>query len=286
MDCSSPEYYVDSHQHFWRLERGDYDWLGPELILLYRDFEPEQLQAELATSPVRQTIVVQAAATVAETVYLLQLAEQKPFIEGVVGWIDMESTGAVDTLRRLAENSYFKGIRPMIQDIDDPQWMLKPQLAPVFEALISQGLSFDALVKPRHLPNLATLMARYPGLDTVIDHGAKPDIAGQGFEPWAGQMAEIATNSSVYCKLSGLLAEAGDGAGIDELAPYMQHLLECFGAERLMWGSDWPVLNQVCNYANWLAITEEFLHPCNAEEKTRIMAGSATQFYRLKPLSG
>ena len=273
--------HIDSHQHFWLIKRGDYDWLTPALEPIYRDFLPEDLAPLLAKPALEKTVAVQAAPTVAETEYLLMLAESTDFIAGVVGWIDMEAEDAIDTLARLANSPYLKGIRPMIQDIDDPQWMLRPQLDPVFKQLIDSGLCFDALVKPIHLPHLLTLLQRYPDLKTVIDHGAKPDIAHQGFADWAPGISAIAEQTQAYCKLSGLLTEAQPGAGYDELAPYMQHLLDSFGTERLMWGSDWPVLNLANDYPGWLAITQTFLQPLDTLHKTQIMGANAARFYTL-----
>ncbi len=273
---------IDSHQHFWLLERGDYDWLDSSLDVLYRDYQPPELSALLADTGVDKTVLVQAAASVEESHYLLSLAARYDFIAGVVGWIDMESDGATRQLEELAIHPKLVGIRPLIQDIADPDWMLQSALHPVFEQLIERRLCFDALVKPVHLQKLNTLLARYPDLKVVIDHGAKPDIANDEFEPWAQQMQTIASNSQAYCKLSGLLTEAAKDAGAAELLPYMRHLLECFGPERLMWGSDWPVLNLAGDYPGWLEIATGFLAPLAEQEKNAIFGGNAARFYQLE----
>ncbi|WP_273284137.1 amidohydrolase family protein, partial [Reinekea forsetii] len=201
---------IDSHQHFWRIDRGDYGWLTPKLELLYRDFLPLDLTSDLASTQVDGTILVQAAPTIAETEYLLTLADQHAFIKGVVGWVDFASTEAPDQIRALAQHPKLVGLRPMIQDIEDPNWMLGSHLTPAFEALIEQGLTFEALVLPHHLANLHLLVQRHPTMRVVIDHGAKPEIRNQLFTEWANAMTLLAQSSSVYCKVSGLVTEAGN----------------------------------------------------------------------------
>ncbi|MCB1689254.1 MAG: amidohydrolase family protein [Halioglobus sp.] len=272
---------LDAHQHFWQLQRGDYNWLTEELGVLYRDYQPRDLAAHLLSGGIDKTVLVQAAATVAESDYLLSLADQHTFIAGVVGWIDMEAPDALAQLAHLARHSKLLGIRPMIQDIADPGWMLRDELAPVYRELITRGLRFDALVKPPHLDALLVLLQRYPELPVVIDHGGKPDIANEVFAPWAERMQALAQETHACCKLSGLLTEAGPEAGVKELRPYVEHLLQCFGPRRLMWGSDWPVLNLAAEYPQWLALTESLLADLDNTERDAIMGGTAARFYGL-----
>ena len=177
---------IDAHQHFWRLERGDYGWLTPELEPIYRDFEPDDLAPHLSANAISGTVLVQAAPTVAETHFMLELARQNAFIRGVVGWVDFEHPEAADTITSLAEDPHLVALRPMIQDIADDDWMLKPQLSTAFDAMIAGGLVFDALTLPRHLKNLLELLSRHPTLRTVIDHASKPEIASGQFD--RGQM--------------------------------------------------------------------------------------------------
>jgi L-fuconolactonase len=275
----------DSHQHCWLLSRGDYSWMSPQLKPIYRDFMPADLQPLLASHGVRQTVIVQAAATVAETEFMLQLADENAWIAAVVGWVDMESREAIATLERLREHPKFRGIRPMIQDIADPGWMLKPQLTPVFNWLEKHHVTFDALVKPVHLKNLGTLLQRHGGLKTVIDHGGKPEIRNHsirngGFDGWARDLESLASASNALCKLSGLLTEAAPGAGYKELAPYIDHLLKCFTPERLMWGSDWPVLNLASSYAGWVSICEQALSGFTAVDRNKVWHDNAASFYK------
>lgn len=272
---------VDAHQHFWRLERGDYGWLTPELTALYRDFLPADLAPLLRDHGIATTVLVQAAPSDRETDFLLEVAEQADFVAGVVGWVDMEDPAAADRLAQLAEHPAFLGVRPMIQDIADRDWMLQPQLQPAFDALQSLDLTFDALVRPEHLCNLRRLLDRHPRLRLVIDHGAKPDIASAAFAPWAAELAALARDGDACCKLSGLVTEAGPEWREQDLLPYMDHLLDSFGASRLMWGSDWPVVNLAGGYGRWRALTLRWLQSLNADDQTLVLGGAANTFYRL-----
>lgn len=272
---------IDSHQHFWRLSRGDYDWMTPALKPIYCDFEPHDLKHHLEAHQVQKTVVVQAAATVAETEFLLKLADEYNWIAGVVGWVDMASTEAITTLDRLKVNPKFVGIRPMIHDIADPDWMLRPELTPAFAWLEENRLTFDALVKPVHLKNLGKLLARHPDLKAVIDHGGKPNIREQEFNGWAEDIVFLANHTRACCKLSGLLTEAASEAGYRELCLYIDCLLECFGSERLMWGSDWPVLNLASGYDRWVLLCEQALKALPEPDRQKIWRDNAMTFYNL-----
>jgi L-fuconolactonase len=272
---------VDSHQHFWSVARGDYGWLTPEQEVLYRDFVPADLEPLIRDAGVQRTVLVQAAPTVEETRFLLDIARDTAWVAGVVGWVDMEATDAPDRLGGLASDAAVKGIRPMIQDIPDVDWMLGKSLEPALRALVELDLAFDALVKPPQLPNLLRLLERHPDLRVVVDHGAKPDIAGGVLEPWASDLARIADETAACCKLSGLATEAGDGWKPESLKPYMDRLLECFGPERLMWGSDWPVVNLAGGYAAWRRASERYLSRLPAPARDAILGGNAAHFYKL-----
>lgn len=267
---------IDSHQHFWKLERGDYAWLTENLAPIYTDFQPADLKPLLEESRVDGTILVQATDTEEETEYLLSLADKHAWIHGVVGWVDMETPTASDRICRFAEHSKFVGIRPMIQGIEDENWMLKPELAPAIETLIDRNLAFDALVLPQHLTPLKTFLSRYDRLKVIIDHGAKPQIRDRAWQPWADDMAEIAATSNAFCKLSGLVTEAASEWKPDDIAPYAQHILSTFGPERTVFGSDWPVLNLAGNYSDWIDLVKTWIPD---EHKPDIMGGNALRFY-------
>lgn len=272
---------IDSHQHFWKRELGYYNWLTEDMGAIYRDFSPEDLRPHLKKSGIDKTVLIQAAPDIAETDYMLSLANNTDFIAGVVGWVNMQGTDAPYQLARLSKSPYFKGIRPMIQDIVDDNWMLDPALEPAFLTLIRLGLCFDALVKPRHLKQLLKLVNRYPLLKIVIDHAAKPNIEGREFEQWALDIQALAKKPNVYCKLSGLVTEAGYNPNFDILVPYMRHLLITFGTSRLMWGSDWPVLNLATDYTEWISLTEAFLANSSEMEQAQIWSKTAIDFYHL-----
>lgn len=280
---------TDSHQHFWQLSRGDYSWLTPEAGILYRDFAPADLKGELRAANVTETVLIQAADTLEETEFLLSLADKHEFITGVVGWVDMEQPEVISQLLKLMENPYFKGVRPMVQDIENDNWLLKPELTPVFEFLEEHSLSFDALVLPKHLANLHILLLRHPRLKVVIDHGAKPRIAEALSMPvtqsvnkqWAEDIAQLAKNKNVYCKLSGLVTEAGSEANESIVHLYIKYLYQCFGANKLMWGSDWPVVNLTSDYMTWFDIASGFIEQLPLNEQQSIWSETAEDFYRL-----
>jgi L-fuconolactonase len=269
---------VDSHQHFWRLARGDYAWLTPELTPIYRDFMPADLAPHLARAGMGKTILVQAAATVEETRFLLQLARDHSFIAGVVGWVDMETDDAPAIIAELAADSHLVGLRPMIQDIADDQWMLREELSPALEAMVDHGMVFDALVLPKHLPALRRFVSIYPDLRVVLDHGAKPPIQRGDLGAWKREITELARASPLTCKLSGLVTEAGS-VEASRLAACVDHLLESFGPARLMWGSDWPVCELVCSYESWHSTSESLLAGLSAAERASIYSGTARETY-------
>lgn len=248
---------IDAHQHFWKLARGDYSWLTPQLEQLYRDFGPADLKPLLDAAGIDGTIAVQAADTEEETGYLLSLAETHDWILGVVGWTDLEAPNAPATIERMAQSPKLVGLRPMIQDIEDDAWMLKVSLRPALDAMVEHDLTFDALVMPRHLQHLLEFLHIYPDLRVVIDHGAKPEIRNGHFDTWAASMATLAKTSQTFCKLSGLATEAGPDCQPEDLSPYIAEILQEFTPARVLFGSDWPVLNLASSYDAWLAIVQD-----------------------------
>lgn len=273
---------VDAHFHCWRLARGDYGWLTPALAPIHRDVTVEHWQREARPLGVGAGVLVQAAPTEAETEFLLGEAARHGAVHGVVGWLDLQARDAPQRIAQLtATQPKLKGLRPMLQDIDDPDWILHPSLAPALEAIAEAGLVFDALVKPRHLSRLLALCARHPGLRVVIDHGAKPDIARGQWQPWAEDLARMARETAAMCKLSGLLTEAGPQPVRGAAKRWAQHLLECFGPQRVMWGSDWPVLELAASYRDWWDDTQTLLSPLNTSERSAVLGGNAVRVYRL-----
>lgn len=274
--------HVDAHHHVWSLARGDYGWLTPALAPIHRDFALADLAPLREQAGVTATVLVQAAPTVAETQYLLDVAKGSGgLVKGVVGWVDFAARDAIPTLTRLARNPLLKAVRPMLQDLPDPAWILRAEVGRTLAALPRLGLRFEALVTSDELPALLRMLERHPDLAVVVDHGAKPDIAHAQWEPWARLIRAVAANPRVRCKLSGLVTEAGTGWTIDMLRKYVDYLVECFGPQRVMWGSDWPVVNLTATYQSWYAATVALTAAWSPEDRAALMGGTARRFYGL-----
>jgi L-fuconolactonase len=281
--CVSDPPRVDAHHHVWRLDRGDYGWLTPALAPIHRDFTLADLRPLTESARIGATVLVQAAPTIAETEFLLQAARSSGgLVRGVVGWADLAAPDAVPTLERLARHALLKSIRPMLHDLADPEWILRKDVGLALSELPRLGLRFDALVKPPHLPALMRMLERHPDLSIVIDHGGKPAIAEGRWEPWASRIADLAAHPRATCKLSGLVTEAGSGWTVDALRRYVDHLLACFGPARLLWGSDWPVVDLAGGYRRWVEATDALLSPLTDADREAILGGTATRVYRLR----
>lgn len=277
-----PALRVDAHHHLWRLSRGDYGWLTPETGILYRDVEPAEYAAILQRNGIDRSVLIQAAPTVAETRFLCELARDNPFIAAVVGWVDFADPRSRADLEDLSLLPPFRGVRPMIQDIAEDAWMLRQELTHTFRNLVALDLSFDALIQPRHLRHLAELVTRHPDLRLVINHCGKPEIrdwtpGDADFRAWAEGMTWLARNSGALCKLSAMPTRAAPGWTVETFRPYAEVLLSAFGPDRLMWASDWPVLERNGGYDPWLLAARELVGDHGAEA---IFGGTARSFYR------
>ncbi|MBX3456420.1 amidohydrolase [Ferrovibrio sp.] len=272
---------IDAHQHYWRLDRGDYGWLTSTLTPIYRDVGPDDLAPHLLRHDIHATIAVQAAPTEAETHYLLDIARTTPSLAGVVGWIDFDAADALARLDALAADPLLLGLRPMVQDIADSTWLLRPGHTAILKAMARHGLVFDALVKPIHLPPLLQVASHHPAMAIVIDHGAKPVLTGDrsALTGWYDGIKALAELPNVHCKLSGLVTEFGKGWRPDDLLPAMQFLLNCFGAQRLIWGSDWPVIELAARYQDWFTLCRTFIASLPAPDQELIMGGNAAALY-------
>lgn len=272
---------VDAHFHCWQLARGDYGWLTPALAPIYRDVTVADWQAQSAPHGITGGVLVQAAPTEAETQFLLAQAEANPAVLGVVGSVDFLAADAPARIEKLARHPRLKGLRPMLQDIADVEWILQPAVAPALRAMADCGLVFDALVKSAHLPHILTLAGRHPELRMVIDHCAKPDIAAGEWQPWADGIARIADETGALCKLSGLMTEAGPRPQPCAVRRWGEHVLQSFGADRVVWGSDWPVLELAGTYAQWWGEAQQLLAGLDAKGQAAVMGENAMRLYRL-----
>jgi L-fuconolactonase len=270
---------IDSHQHFWQIARGDYHWMSPDVVPLYRDYGPGDLAPVIARHGIERTILVQAAQTLAETEFMLGIADATPFVAGVVGWAEFTDRDAPETIARLARQPLLVGLRPMVQDIPDDDWLVRADLAPAFRAVVEHGLIFDALVFPRHLSRLLVVADRHPDLSIVVDHGAKPAIRERRLDRWRADMAALAARPNTWCKLSGLVTEATPDWRTEDLRPYVDDLLAVFGPERLLWGSDWPVVNLAGGYDRWREATATLLAPLTENEQAAILGNNAARVY-------
>lgn len=270
---------IDAHQHFWSLARGDYRWLTPALGVIHRDFGPADLAPLLAAHDIERTILIQAAPTEAETTYLLEIAAKTPLVAGVVGWTDFDAPDVTERIATLASDPLIVGLRPMVQDIADDDWLARPALAPAFETMIAHGLVFDALLKSRHIAPMLTMLERHPELACVIDHGAKPDLVTSDLAGWRNSMCALAAHPRLTCKLSGLVTEANPDWTPETLRPVVEHLLAVFGPERLIFGSDWPVVTLRASYAQWLEAAEILLAGLTEAQRAAVFGGNAQKLY-------
>lgn len=274
---------IDSHQHFWKIERGDYGWITPELPPLYRDYLPEHLLPHLEKHEIDGSIVVQAASTLAETEYILSLSDQSERVLGVVGWLDLTDPAYREHYMSFSKHPKFLGVRLMIQELEDANVILEPAYMEAVKWLADRNCCVDLLVTADQLGPVVKLLERVPHLRCVIDHIAKPQIANGVLEPWSSQLSEIAAHSNVYCKLSGMVTEADPHAWqTADFLPYIRHVLHCFGSERVMFGSDWPVCLLSAGYDEVLEVLESGMpEEYTQEEREKLFGRNAADFYRL-----
>jgi len=273
---------IDAHQHFWQYNSVEYDWIDESMSLLRRDFLPHDLQPLLKKHDVAGCVAVQARQSMQETHWLLSLAEQHEQILGVVGWIDLTSDTLRSELQALRCNPWLKGFRHVLQGESDLNFMLQPAFIQGVECLAEQDYSYDILVHAGQLPQVCKLVKKLPQMRLVIDHVAKPKVAAQQWQGWAEHMLELGQYQHLYCKLSGLVTEASwESWSAADIEPYLAHTLRAFGAERLMYGSDWPVCQVAANYSETLDLVEQFVDRECPELRAAVMGGNATKFYAL-----
>lgn len=278
---------IDAHQHFWNLERVQYPWLVPDYGPLFRSYEYPELEPRLREIGVDGTILVHAADSYEDTQYMLEVADEWPYAVGVVGWVPLLRPEEVaEALDRFGRQPKFRGIRHLIHEEPDPDWLLQDLVAESLQLLAEHGLTFDVVaVLPRHLEHVPVIAEEVPGLRMVIDHLAKPPIKEKGWEPWASLISRAAEYPRVYAKVSGLNTAADwESWSAEDLKPYVEHALEHFGANRLMFGSDWPVALLAGDYRKVWEETNKAIGHLTPNEQALILGETALEFYGLKTL--
>ncbi|OCT12597.1 amidohydrolase [Paenibacillus pectinilyticus] len=274
---------IDAHQHYWKVERGDYGWIVPDLKVLYRDFGPEDLNLHLRNHHLNGSIVVQAAPSLEETDYILNLASSHDSILGVVGWLDLNDPQHRQHFERFRRHPKFVGFRIMIQEMPDANDILNPHFVEALRSYAYEAVPIDLLVLSHQLAPLAELLDVVPGLHGVINHLAKPRIVEGLLEPWLSDMRRISAHPNIYCKLSGMVTEADHkNWKTSDFRPYVQKVLELFGSKRVMFGSDWPVCLLAADYDQVVEVLMESLSSSWGENETALLFGeNAKTFYKL-----
>ncbi len=282
-DLYQPSQMIDTHQHLWKPSERRYDWLDAAGLPLNADFGPEDVAEDVAAAGVTTTVLVQAADTYEDTFYMLSVAARLPIVRGVVVWAPLDRTAEAEAALDLySASSAVRGIRVLNHSYEDPRWLLRPEVDAGIRLLAPRGLPLDVVsVIPEHLVMLAELAERHPEITFVLDHMAKPDIANKDWEPWASLMVDVAARPNVSVKLSGLnTASAPDWTWNDWL-PYVDHVVEHFGSERVMLGSDWPVSTIAGDFVGVWRAQREVIGHLNHEQQDDILFRSAIRAYSL-----
>ncbi len=274
---------IDAHHHLWRFDPAAYDWIGPQDTVLRRDYLLGELAAMAAASGLAGTVVVQARQCLAETEWLLAYARQQPLIRGVVGWAPLADPRLPAILDALPPGPLV-GLRHVVQGESDPQFLLRPGIQAGLAEVCRRGLVYDLLIRAAQLPQAIRCVEGLPaGMRFVLDHGGKPDIRGCGLGPWSADLAVLARHTNVACKLSGLVTEAGPASWtVAGLEPYVRTILDTFGPQRVLFGSDWPVCLLGTSHRRWLDAVRQWIGGYTAAEQAAILGGNAITWYRLE----
>jgi L-fuconolactonase len=278
-----PGLTLDAHHHFWRYTAGEFGWIDDTMAAIRKDFLPADLEPEIRAAGIDAVISVQARQSVEETRWLLDLAQGHPFIRGVVGWAPLIDAAVGRLLGDWCDrHPKLRGVRHVLQGEPDDRYMLREDFNRGIRCLRPLGLAYDLLIFERHLPHACGLVDRHPGQVFILDHMAKPAIRTGAQEPWRTQLRELARRPHVYCKVSGLVTEAGPGPWSEaQLEGYFTPVLEAFGPRRVMFGSDWPVCLPQCGYARWADLVRRWCGQLSVPEQQRIFGGTAAEAYGL-----
>lgn len=273
---------IDAHQHFWRYDAARDGWITPEMVVLRRDFLPQELIAEMKSANIDGSIAVQAAQSEQETLFLLELAKQSDKIRGVVGWVDLCADDLPERLEFFSRFEKLRGFRHILQAEPDDQFMLRPDFLRGIGCLAAYRFTYDILVYPRQLPAAVKLVRRFPGQPFVLDHLGKPPIKSGEIAQWSEHINEVAQHENVYCKLSGMVTEADwRNWRAEDFTPYLDVVFENFGADRVMFGSDWPVCLVAATYSQVKQLIEDYTRRFAAAARAKVFGENALRFYGL-----
>ncbi|WP_159731722.1 amidohydrolase [Sphingobacterium sp. 18053] len=273
---------IDTHQHFWKFDPIRDSWITEEMQVIRRDFSPLDIQFVLERNGFGGSVAVQADQSKEETAYLVQLANDYPFIKGVVGWIDLQAADIRQQLDGYQSDTVIKGFRHIVEGEVDPDFLIRPAVLNGLKALADYGYTYDLLIRPRHYAATLDCVQQNPNLQFVLDHIAKPPIKSKAFDEWAAFIDALSAFPNVVCKVSGLATEADwEGWKLDDFKQYLEHIFARFGKERIMYGSDWPVCLLAASYEESIAIVEDKLGQFTAAEKNAFWAENAIRVYNL-----
>ena len=272
---------IDTHQHFWKYDPVNYSWINDDMQVIRKDFLPGDLAVVVNEHALHGTVAVQADQTEAETDWLVQLAAKNDFIKGVVGWIDLRSSNIEERLQHYQQFSKLKGFRHVLQG-EEPSFMLQKDFLNGISKLDEFGFAYDILIFPQHLSAALQLVTQFPQQRFVVDHVAKPYIKDGKIDEWKAGMEKLAQHNNVYCKISGMVTEADwKNWTADDLRPYMDVVVNSFGIDRIMYGSDWPVCLVASSYKRWLQTVKDYFASYSAEEQEKVFSSNAMKFYKL-----
>jgi len=273
---------IDSHHHFWKYDPIEYDWIDDSMKVIRKDFLPESLELTIREAGVDGVISVQARQSVEETSWLLEMARQNKFIKGVVGWLPLINDDIEVELEKYSGNKLLKGLRHVIQGEPDPKFMLRKDFNSGVSLLKKYSMAYDILIVERQLPNMIRFVDQHPDQVFVLDHIAKPLIAKHELSLWKENIQELARRENVSCKISGMVTEADFNSWTPpQLQPYFDVVLEAFGADRLLFGSDWPVCLVATSYKNWMKLVQKSISELSKIEQAQIMGENAIRLYQL-----
>jgi L-fuconolactonase len=273
---------IDSHHHLWKYSSTDYPWMSEGMESIRQDFLVPELAQAIQAANIDGVVTVQARQSLSETDWLLDLAARHDFMRGIVGWVPLADAAVASHLEKYWHHPKLKAVRHVLHDEPDDFYMLREDFNQGVAQLEDVGLRYDILIFERHLPQTIEFVDRHPTQIFILDHIAKPKIKNQILSPWREHMRELARRENVYCKLSGMVTEADWNTWTEQdLRPFIDTVLECFGPTRLMFGSDWPVSLLACAYEKWIEIVERSIASLSRSEQDRLFGGTAKEAYRL-----